>query len=387
MLKFLTASTAEVDDPEAAVAEILEQLDLAQGLLTHSVGIIACYNDFIFSGILDALREKLPFDVIGCTVIGSAAGGAYGMEQLSLTVLTSDEIRFSTSISTDISKDNIAGPIEDAWQRARAELPGDPALCLAFFPILKEVSGDQMVRQLDAACGGVPVFGTLSNDSSLSVDGSRTFLNGVAHSSQLALLLLHGPLTPRFYVASISPKHIQHQKALVTASEGYMVTAVNNMPFIDYLASIGVQKETLTALTTLPFMVDYGDGAPPVALAIYSISPEGALCGGLMPVGAGVTFTEIDYESVMETAESALGLALEDAVKNGANGILAIPCLTRSLMISPNVEDEMKKTVDMLNGKFPFMMLYSGGEVCPLRTEAGALINRFHNYTYTLVVF
>ncbi|MDR2725516.1 MAG: FIST C-terminal domain-containing protein [Candidatus Adiutrix sp.] len=382
----MTASTAQVDDPEAAVAEILEQLDLAQGLLKNSVGIIVCYNDFIFSGTLDSLREHLPFDVIGCTVIGSATGRTYGMEQLSLTVLTSDEIQFSVSMSPDISKDNMAGPIEETWRQARAKLPGDPGLCLAFFPIMKEVSGDQMVRQLDAACGGLPIFGTLSNDSSLSTDESRTFLNGDAHSSQLALLLLHGPLDPRFYVASISPKHIQHQKAMITASEGYMVSEVNNMPFIDYLASIGVQKETLTALTTLPFMVDYGDGAPPVALAIYSISPEGALCGGLMPVGAWITFTEIDYESVMETAESALRSALEDVKKNGANGILAIPCLTRSLMISPNVEDEMKKTVDLIDEKLPFMMLYSGGEVCPLHAEAGALINRFHNYTYTLVV-
>ena len=386
MLKFLTASTTEVDDPEAAVADILEQLDLANGLLTNSVGIVVCYNDFIFSGALEALGEHLHFDIIGCTVIGNATGRAYGMEQLSLTVLTSDEIKFSAALSPDISKDNSAGPIEEAWRQARAKLPDDPALCLAFFPILKEISGDQMVRQLDAACRGLPIFGTLSNDSSLDFSESRTFLNGEAHTSRLALLLMQGPINPRFYVASISPKKIQHQKAMVTASEGYLVTEANNMSFMDYLASIGVQKETLTALTTLPFMVDYGDGSPPVALAIYSISPEGALCGGLMPVGAGIAFTEIDYESVMETAESALRAALEDAEKNGANGILAIPCMTRSLMISPNVEEEMKKTVDLINGKFPFMLLYSGGEICPLRTEAGALTNRFHNYTYTLVV-
>jgi hypothetical protein len=318
--------------------------------------------------------------------MGSAAGQDYGMERLSLTVLTSDEIRFSVSLPPEIAKDNMAEPIEEAWRQARAKLPGDPGLCLAFFPIMNDVTGDQMLRQFDAACGGLPVFGTLSNDASLSYQESRTFLNEEVHSSRLALLLLHGPLTPRFYIASISPKNIQHQKALVTASEGYMVTEVNKVPFVDYLAGIGVQKETLTALSTLPFMVDYGDGAPPVALAIYSLSADGALCNGQVPVGTGLTFTEIDYESVMETVESALRSALEDAEKNGANGLLAIPCLTRSLMISPNVEDEMKKTVDLLSGRFPFMLLYSGGEICPQRTEAGALVNRIHNFTYTLVV-
>jgi hypothetical protein len=63
-----------------------------------------------------------------------------------------------------------------------------------------------------------------------------------------------------------------------------------------------------------------------------------------------------------------------------------MPCLTRSLMISPNTEDEMRKTASMLNGRVPFMLLYSQGGICPVHTESGALVNRFHNYTYPLVV-
>jgi len=386
MLEFLTASTAEVDDPEAAVSEILEQLDIANGLRKHAVGIIACYYEFLESGALSALRERLPFDLIGCTVLGSAINGAYGMERLSVTVLTSDEIQFSVSLSPEFSKGNTAESIEQAWRQARAGLPGDPSLVVAFFPIMSDVSGDLMLRQLDAICGGLPVFGTLSNDASLNCQESRTCLNGKAYRYRLALLLLHGPLNPRFHVALISPRNIQHQKAVVTESDGYMVTQVNNMPFLEYLAGIGVNMDTLTALTTLPFMVDYGDGAPSVVLGIRSITPDGMLCGGQMPVGARIRFTEIDYGSIMETAESVLRQALEDAEKHGANGMLAIPCMTRSLMISPNVEDELQKTVALLNDRLPFMLLYSGGEICPVRTDTGDIVNSFHNYTYTLVV-
>ena len=386
MLKFLTASTAEVDDPEAAVAEILEQLDLANGLLTRSIGIITCYKEFISIGTLDALCGHLPFDIVGCTVLGSATGATYGMEQLSITVLTSDEIQFSVSLSQEITKDNSQKFIEETWRQARDKLPDDPGLCIAFFPLLDDVSGGLMLRQLDTACGGLPIFGTLSNDALLDTQACHTFLNGEAHPRRFVLLLLHGALTPRFYTASISPKNVRHQKAIVTQSDGYLVNQVNNMPFIDYLASIGVQKETLIALTTLPFMVDYGDGSPPVVLAIYSISPDGVLSSGQMPVGAVITFMEIDYDSVMETAESALQLALEDVEKNRANGILAIPCLSRSMMISPNVEAEMQKTTALLSGRLPYMLLYSGGEICPMRTAAGVLVNRFHNFTYTLAI-
>jgi len=386
MLKFLTASTAEVDDPEAAVAEILEQLDIANGLLAHSVGVIACYNEFISIGTLDALRGHLPFDIIGCTVLGSATGEGYGMERLSITVLTSEIIQFSVSLSREISPDNSAASIEEAWQQARAKLPDDPGLCIAFFPLMDDVSGGLMLRQLDAACGGLPIFGTLSNDALLNEQTCCTFLNGDAYPRRLALLLLRGPLTPRFYVASISPRNVRYQKAIVTGSDGYLVKQVNNMSFIDYLASIGVNKETLAVLTTLPFMVDYGDGSPPVVLGIYSISADGVLCSGQMPVGAMITFMEVDYESVMETAESALRQALDDVAKNSANGILAIPCLSRSMMISPNMEDEMQKTAALLSGRIPYMLLYSGGEICPMRTGADTLVNRFHNFTYTLAI-
>ena len=386
MLKFLVASTAAVDDPEEAVSEILAHLDLAAGLRKHAVGLVACYYEFIDNGTLSALQESLPFDLIGCTVLGSAINGAYGTERLSVTELTSDEIEFAVSLSPDLAKDNTAESMEQAWRQARAKVPGEPALLIPFFPIIDEVSGDLMLRQLDASCGGLPIFGTLCNDGSLDYQESRTFLNGKAYRRKMALLLLHGPLKPRFYIDSVAPKNIQHQQAIVTESDGYRVTKVNNLPVLDYLAHIGINMKTLTALSILPFMVDYGDGAPPVLVGIYSLTPKGMLCGGQMPVGARIRFVEIEYGSIMESAESALRQAYADAREHGTSGMLAIPCMTRSLMTSPNLEDELQKTVGVLSAHFPFMLLYSGGECCPVRSDTGVLVNRFHNYTYTLAV-
>ncbi len=89
----------------------------------------------------------------------------------------------------------------------------------------------------------------------------------------------------------------------------------------------------------------------------------------------------------METTETALKEVLGYIRKNGSNGILAIPCFTRSLVIAPNQEDEMKKTQQLLGADIPFVLLYSGGEICPVYNKEGALVNRFHNLTYTLVAF
>jgi hypothetical protein len=386
MIKMLTAYTTEVDDVDDALAEIFGQIDL-NSLAENSVGIVACYYEFVETGIISALSERLPFDVIGCTVMGSATNAQYGLEQLSLTILTSDDVRFSTAFSEPITVAGVAEQATDVYRQARDKLPGDPSLIFALVPFSADISGEGILKTLNATSGGVPIFGTLSSDSLMTFENSRTFWNGQIHQFKIALILMQGAIDPRFYVTVTSEKNIQRQRAIVTESEGYLLKRVNDMPLLDYLATIGIQTQNFNEMTSLPFMVDYNDGTKPVAFSIYGITKAGAYCGGEMPVGAHISFAEVDYNSVMETAETIVRRALEDARQNGANGILAIPCITRCLVINPNAEDEMKKTAELIGAEFPFSLLYSGGEICPLYTEKGEIVNRFHNLTYTLMVF
>ncbi len=188
MIRLMNAYTSEIDDPETAVAELLEQIDRQGGLLKHTVGIAGCYYEFMETGVISALCERLPFDIVGCTVFGSATNAQYGMEQLSLAVLTSDDVCFSTAFSAPIFKDKVAEPVREAYRAARAGLPGDPSLIIAFVPISTDVAGDAILNQLDAESNGAPVFGTLSSDTSLTYENSCTFLNGESHQRKLALL-------------------------------------------------------------------------------------------------------------------------------------------------------------------------------------------------------
>jgi hypothetical protein len=387
MIKLITASTVEIDDPDAAVEEIRAQIDLENNLLTHSVGIMACYYEFVETGVVDALCEALPFDVIGCTVLGSAVSGRYGLEQLSLSVLTSDDVRFATSFSEAIAKDAIEAPLARAYAEARGKLQTEPAFILALAPIMTDVSGDNMLGRLNAIGGGVPVFGTLSNDTSPNYENSLVFRNGEADRNKAALLLLEGNVNPRFFTTAISEKNIRQQTAVVTDAEGSLLKRVDDTPCLRYLASLGVETNGLAAVTTLPFLIDYGDGTKPVAFSMYAFSEEGIFCGGNIPVGARIAIADVDYNSVMETAETTVSLALAEAERNGASFILAIPCFTRGLLISPNSEEEMKKTAEMIGDALPFMLFYSGGEMCPVYNERQEIVNRFHNLTYTLAVF
>jgi hypothetical protein len=377
--------TNEVDDIDLAVKEITEQLK-DKKLLKNTIGIIACYFEFIENGTIEALCKELPFELIGCAVQGSAVNARGGMEQLSLTVLTSNEVTFTTAISEPIFPENFDSVVENVYADA-SKLEKDPSLIFLLGPITTNVSGHKILKKLDQLSNGIPIFGTLSNDTSLKYESSYIFRNNEPHLRKMVLLFMHGNIQPRFYTTSIVTRNIVRQYAVVTDASEYLVKKINNLPVIEYFKSIGVQTSKLAAVSMFPFLVDFGDGTVPVAYSMYDVSANGAYCGGEIPVGSQITFAEIDYNSIIETAEITLRQALDDVEKNGANGMIAIPCFTRSLVIIPNTEDEIKKSLEIVGDKIPFTLIYSGGEICPTYNQQQKIINRFHNLTYTVMVF
>ncbi|MDR1979253.1 MAG: FIST C-terminal domain-containing protein [Synergistaceae bacterium] len=389
MLKMRNAYTSEIDDADAAVADILGQIDLKEGVLKNSVGILACNGEYVEVGAVEEICKRLPFEVIGCTTLGSAACGAYGPELLCLTILTSDDVTFSTVCTAPLVSGDAAevrNSLKEAYDEARAKLSGDPSLIFAILPILTEVGGSTVLKELDGVSGGIPIFGTLSSDQSVSYQESRTIYNGASHQYSAAMILARGDVNPKFHITALPEKNIQKQKAIITESEGCLLKRINDMPLLDYLATLGLTKESgLEATNTVPFLVDYGLGTSPVALGMYKITDEGyAVCGGEMPVGATLSIGMIDYEGIMETA----ALTVENALnRDEINGLLMFPCLTRNHMLSPNSMDEMKKVNALISQKVPYMLCYSGGEICPVYGEDGKLYNRFHNYTFTACVF
>jgi hypothetical protein len=386
MLTVTNVSTNAIDDMDIAVEEITSQLKGKQ-FLKNSVGIIACHADYIENGTIESLHNALAIDIIGCSVLGSAVNGRGGMEQLSLTILSSDDVTFATAFSDTITKENPEEPIEKVFVEAKNTLGCEPSLVFVLGPIMAEVLGDQMLKKLEKLSHNIPIFGTMSNDTTLQYTNSYVFKNNESHHHKMALLLLQGNINPRFYTTSIAERNIQQQNAVVTEAAGYWVTKINHLSILDYFTSIGIQPSALAAVTMIPFLVDFGDGTEPVAYSMYEISEKGAHCGGEIPVGAKITFAEVDYNSVMETAEMTLQTALADVKKNGANGIIAIPCFSRALVLSPNVESEIEKSIEIVGDEIPFSLIYSGGEICPIYDQQRKIVNRFHNLTYTLMVF
>ncbi len=111
MIEMYTARTSEIDEIDDAVTEVISQLDLA-ALKKNTAGLFFCHMDFVDSGVVAALCKALPFSTIGMSSMASADGHGYGLFDLTLTVLTSDEVNFEAGMTENITQDNYVDEIE-----------------------------------------------------------------------------------------------------------------------------------------------------------------------------------------------------------------------------------------------------------------------------------
>ena len=378
MLTMLTAYTSEIDDIAIAIDEVLEQLDLKNSLRRHSVGILSCYSEFLETGVVKALCDSVPFDVIGCTTMASGTNRQNGIMILSLCVLTSDEVSFATSQSAPLSVENCATSLGKAYQKAADALQDKPSLAIPIFPTLNFITGESLVEALDTISSGLPVFGTLPCDNTNDYSQSFVIYNGEASGKSMALLLLSGPISPKFHIVSIPEERRQKQNAIITSSEGNLLHSVNNMPLLQYLETLGLcEANNVETAKIVPFVVDYNDGTTPVVRGIYSFTPEGsAMCGGLMPLNGTLSIGSLDYLDVINSVTTLMD---EVKAREDASVMLIFSCICRGWALGTDMLAELDRVQE--STQLPYMMCYSGGEVCPVYNTQGSFFNRFHNYT------
>jgi len=379
MIKTFTAQTFEIDDTAAAADEILRQIDSA-ALLANSVGIISCFTDFVDSGAAKAVCEALPFDVIGITTTASAVPEDYGELMLSLLVLTSDDVEFRAG-RTGSLMDDLDGPIEKAYKEAGEGKPEKPALMLTFAPFINTVGGEAIVDSINKVTGNIQLYGTFTTDSTSDFHLNQTIYRGEAFRDAVTFALLYGDIHPSYCVAAVPEEKIQKQKGIITKSKGNLLMEVNDMKVTDYLNSLGFDRSG-GAWSTLffPFVINYNDGTKPLVRSIYTITPEGyAACGGHMPEGSTLAIAGIDYADVIRTAKEAL----EGIRSKKGDCLLLVACCTRYMVLGANSTAELKTVQDILGDSIGYQFSYSGGEICPVYTESGEPVNRFHNCTFT----
>jgi hypothetical protein len=380
----LCAYTEEIDEIEDAIDEILSQLDL-DSLLSNTVGIVSCYREFLETGVVRALADRLPFDVVGATTLANGTSGYSGNMLLCLSVLTSDDAELSAVMSDPLTPENFKDPIAKAFKQATSLLSEPPKLLIPFLPLIPNVGAEAMLHELERLSGGTPMFGMIACDKNLGLVDSATILNGRSDHSALALLSISGSIEPKFFVSAISDDKVQKQKAIITSSEGNLLKEVNDMPLMEYFRTIGLTfGDGLEGINAIPLVVDYNDGTKPLVRAAYMVTEEGyAPCGGEMPNRGTLSIGFTDTPDILRTAKSTV----MNALSSGENDcLLLMPCLARYLELAADPLAELESVAGVI-GDAPYHMCYSGGEVCPVYGESGEAINRFHNFTFIACSF
>ncbi len=375
MIKAFTAVTSEIDDPKAAVEEILAGLSIEKNLKKHSLGIISCFSEYEDTGALEAICSALPFDCIGSTTCLCAAGQQADQLLFTITVLTSDDCSFET-IRLPIG-DSLEASIDEKLKAFLAKSDEKPAVFLSYFPLMTTVSGDRILSAIDGATGGVPIFGTVVVDHNPDYSTAKTIYNGKAYREDAILGAIYGKPNIQYEISSLNEAKIRSQRAIITEADGNILLGVNGKDALSYLTEIGLTKEELsTGLGVVPFIVDHKDGTKPVARAVFGLTPEGhAVCGGAMTVGATLAIGRIDKDDVLQTARSMIAPLVDEH-----SAILSYSCIARYLVLGTDNTAEAE-AVNEICGDTPYMFTCSGGELCPLPDAKGKLRNLSHNFT------
>ncbi|MDR0852976.1 MAG: FIST C-terminal domain-containing protein [Clostridiales Family XIII bacterium] len=384
MIKAINAYTNNIESPEFAVSEIREQLNWLVNKRANAVGIVTCHSDFLDNGTVELLAQDSPFDIVGITTIFSGSQSHNGAEGLTLQVLTSDEEVFVTKFSEPLTEDSEAG-VKRAYKEAVSEMRAHPTMMFTFAPLPKTVPGDDIVRWLDEISDGVPNFGALAIDSTLDFSQSRSIFNGDYSWNRIALVLVYGNVSPRFLVSELPEINMLPGQGVVTGANVNVLTEVDGAPLLQYLDSLGLISEGMITIEDKPFFFDSGDGSKPIARALLFITDEGnGVLGGRVHVGDTIRIGVNSYEDVVNSAKLMFDTAFN--LPNVSN-IVSCSCMSRFFCLGENTSGEIDMAATASGGNVPFIIGYTGGEICPVPTATGESVNRFHNFTLTACVF
>ncbi|MFP3154300.1 FIST C-terminal domain-containing protein [Lachnospiraceae bacterium ZAX-1] len=380
MIKVVSAFTDEVDDANLALKEITDGLG---PLLANSVGIITCTREHIENENVKVIVEHFPFDIVGCESSEDAATGSAVEGQLSLMVLTSDDAEFSTVLTDPLEERTDRVPIlEKAFASVSAQLTRKPMMMLVFIPPLRDFDGDVFLDSAASFVGDTPIFGTLA----INFERFKPYVlyGREAADNKAAFILIADDSRPEFFsMKAVSQINFNKYNAVATKTSDNLVQEIDGDPPMKFFESIGFATiDSLVGLVAAPLVFDLHDGGPIVVRAIYGLTPEGWIrCSASAPQGASIALGILNKDAVLDASHKIF----EKINAQNGNGALIFSCISRQFILTWDEMAELELAVKML--ECPFIMGYSGGEVCPVQEQDGKMSNSFQSMLLIACVF
>ncbi|MCL1927316.1 MAG: FIST C-terminal domain-containing protein [Treponema sp.] len=390
MIKFITAHSSETDDVEAAVSEILSQLDPGS-LLKFSAGIMYYHADYAKTGITKRICDSLPFPIIGSTTSSSAVRGSGEGAILTINVFTSDTIAFNAGICDPVTDEPFM-PMEKLYNQLLNEKPPamgkKPAMFFVIAPDFYDITGDDYLAALTGLSGGVPVFGSAAFTHTSEFRDIKTFFNGAEYDSSMAVLAFWGNLEPKFFRTAIPEAQVINQRAVITDSYRNRIRKINGIPVLEYFESVGLVKNgSLEGIDAFPLILHVQDGSRLIR-TIHGLENGEILCSGMVPSHLPVEISSCDRGFITESARKTVDECkkwLESQNNTGSHAALVVSCIARRWILGTDVFAEINK-IDSGLKELPYHFVYSRGEYCPAHVQDNRTVNYFFNFTMGICI-
>lgn len=379
MIRSYSLFTCEVDDVDVALADINTQLSELT-LLKNTVGIVVCHYDYVNNGIVEALNDSLSFPITGFTTFYQKSDKTQGLFEMTITILTSDDVKFV--LSENFSEKPDPSPneiIKKTYMDAYEVYNEKPACIFNFISVNRPVSGDEYVRLIDEFSGEVPCFGGIATSDNDMGQNMFVISNGHIFSTGFAILLIIGDVTPKFTYINYDESQFMDMSAEVTKSEGESIVELNNHPAIDFLEESGitVDENNKSGLLTIPFLFKRGAKSPYISRIAYDIDERGALkMFGEVPEGSKFRIGTAGPDDIIRLSEKALKDAFEEAPD--AKACFIFSCIGRYIALGMRQGSEFENIDGIIPPNFPYVASYVGGEICPA-IDDNKQKNKFHN--------
>ncbi len=382
----LIAASGHSDDIDSlsAFAELREQCEAVLKGRSPQAGLLFAGIDFEHQELLDAITEAWPgIELIGGTSdaeISSRLG--FREDSVSLLLLASDTIEFSSGLGRNLSKDPLAA-CSQAVEQARAKSKLEPRLCITV-PDGLTVSGQKTVEVLREVLGNeVDLFGGRAADHR-RYENTFQFCGRDVASDSVPILLLSGSLVYSIGVAS-GWKPIG-TPGTINRAQGNVVYEIDGAPAVEFYRRF-LGKE-MKISKDLPLIILNDKGEPEyLRPSSGDVDDETGAITYLsdVPEGVKAQVSTTDRVAILEGCEESIQKALRGFPgEKEPEAAVVVSCSARKLLLGTKSSEESRILGERIGHELPLCGFYSYGEIGPQKTDSTKPI--MHHQTFTILL-
>ena len=397
MIKMFTAFTEEIDDPKQAAAEILKQLNPQKRQLKNTIALAYFHYEFAVNDNILKFAKEFPFEFVGCMSTYMGINGQHGDVAVTVTMFTSDDVKFKVSTIDNINEKAIEQMREDV--RDTCELlceKENPKLIISLLPTMPHFCGNDLMNAVNKYDKSLMLFGM----HVFNIDGvpntNYVLANGSLSSSMIALISFYGDINPKFHISfSFTFTESFGEPVEITDARLSSMRKVNGKPALDYFIKQGLITpgipQNAASLIAVPAILTYKNKSK-VSCAFIGIDEENgfAIAARTLEKGAKIVLSQLNGEKTLAGAKDIV-TEIKDTRQND---FLAFSCSARVWSIGSNlfsemqaIEESAREYKEELGVPLNYSIAYSGGEICPIPNNKGNNINMIHNYALVVCTF